>query len=370
MRIEFEKLEQRPGTHVVPVKMSREDLEVLAERMAGLNVKIAGREADLRSYAKEVREEVKGLEDQRDSVTTQYRAKRDPKAVSGLWGFDFNDTGDVACKKCIELHEKHPDTYAKAERYVDSESLIAAHGAQVDDGEGGYAPLFQHPLNPIWSRPLGTKWFVEPSSGDVFGPLLLEERDFQHELFPATVEIQPFSIAFESEAAIPLLTAEQVSAAEKKLRTAEKEEGEASGQAQDGEEVASVDEETHGECGLPLAWHPEPSEGEMREAEEAGRVFDACKGAMLRAADEAQKAQERRTEEEYGGDDVLDPETVYPCGKCNTPTFGRDLQKVNVDGEPKDFCFACEKGVGEAAVDPKPKKKAKKKAKGQQQPEA
>lgn len=351
MRIEFEKLEQRPGTRVVPLKMSREDLETLAEKMADVNTKIEVEESDLRRYTKQVRDRVKVLEDERHAITNTYKFKREPKPVEGLWGFEFENHGRASCRTCMQRHEKNEHAVVLFDKFDDLATLSAEHDSfEFDDGH-------KHPLMPQWERPLGTKWFVEPSSGDVFGPISVVERDLQKELQPEMREIEPFALAFDSETAVPLLDEKEVSAAEKKLKESEED-----------LKRESIAEDVHESCGLPQAWHPEPTEGELLAAEESGKPFDACKAAMLRAANEENAAQARRTQEKYGSDEALalSPDETYDCGRCGVPTFGRDLQPVTVDGKKTFACFACEQNLPQSDPEPekKPKKRAPRKRKG------
>ena len=339
MHVEFEKLEQRPGSHTVPVKMSREDLEALAEKMADVNVRIEAKEENLRAYAKEIREDIKRLEEQRHAITSTYRFKRDPKLVEGLYGFDFENHGQVSCKKCVERSEKDETADVLVGKFDDTEALTKAHE------EFEWAPEDKHVLVPVWERPLGTKWFVDPKTGDVFGPLQVTEKDLQKELPPPTQEFTPFQLTFDSETAVPILDAAQVSAAEKKLKETEAE-----------RERHAIAEEVHEDCGLPQAWHAMP-EGADPE------TFDGCKQAMIVGANQANDEQARRTQEKYGADEVRDPESTYPCDNCRVETFGRDLQPVTIDGEQKFVCFSCEQNIPIGDAD-KPKPEEKKKRKG------
>ena len=334
MHVEFEKLEQRPGTHTVPVKMSREELEAVAEKMADVNVRIAAKEDNLRAYAKEIREDIKKLEEQRMAITSTYRFKRDPKPVDGLFGFDFENHGKVSCKKCIERSEKDETVDVLVGKFETAEELLKAHDEfQWADGE-------KHPAVPVWERPLGTKWFVDPKSGDVFGPLQVTEKDLQSELPPPTQEFHPFQLTFDSETAVPILDPQEHSAAQRKLRETEEE-----------QERHAVAEEVHEDCGLPQAWHTMPEDADPE-------TFDGCKQAILMSANQANEEQRRRTEEKYGGDIVLDPDTTYDCGKCAVPTFGRDLQSVTIGDKTVFVCFSCEQGIDRADQKPdKPQRK-------------
>lgn len=353
MHVEFEKLEQRPGSHTVPVKMAREELEALAERMADVNSSISAEENALRDHAARIRKRIKTLEEQRASITDTYHFKRAPKPVEGLWGFEFDNSGKVKCRTCLdrtakmdEEDDEQADMIRMARRaFATSEDLLAEHVEGKWVGE-------EHPALPVWERPLGTKWFVDPATGEVYGPIAITEKDLQKELVPETKEFEQFKITFDSETAIPILDPSQVSAAEKKLRDTE---------AVQERERHAIAEDVHEDCGLPDAWHVVP-EGENPE------TFDKCKAAMLRAANEANAEQQARTQEKYGKDIVLDPEATYPCGRCNVETFGRDLQPITIDDKQVFVCFSCESGVGRADQKPpekKAKKERKKKGKGE-----
>lgn len=367
--IEFEKLEQRPGTHVVPVKMTREELELLAEKMATVNTQIDAKESDLREYSKEVREDIKLLEQQRHAITATYRFKRDPKSVDGLWGFDFQDNGKVGCRTCIERKEKHPEQAAGVlEKFDNADDLLKAHDEHPwEDG-------MKHPSLTVWERPHGTKWFVDPNSGDVYGPMAATEKDLQRNLLPETKEFQPFQLSFDPENAVPILDPKQVSAAEKKIKETEAE-----------LEMTAIAEDVHEDCGLPQTWHVPPRadadcascgtiEGTRQQLprDEWATVWcsvhddrldlskiDYCKQAMKRGANEANKEQAARTEATYGKDNILDPDSTFPCGSCGVESFGRDLQAVTIDGAEKFVCFACEQNVAKDDQ-AKPKKKAPK----------
>lgn len=335
MRIEFEKLEQRPGTHTVPVKMTREELEDTAQKMSDLTTKIEAKEEDLRSYAKDAREEIKELEDERSATNRVYRFKREPKSIAGLWGIDAEDHGRVRCKVCVEKAEKAGTvgTFADAGSYETERALKKVHKALVfPDGEA-------HDYVPVWERPLGTKWFVQPEAGEVYGPLPVKEADLQKELpVPGTVEIKPFSLAFDVDTAVPLLDEKERSEAEAKIKSTEK-------AREDAVEEGLTD--LCPTCGLPLADHPELAD-------------DPCKAAMVKAADRANEEQAARTLETYGMDAVLNPEWVYKCSKCKTETFGKDLQPVTIDGERAFICASCEQGIPKGDQK-KPKRKKKEK---------
>jgi hypothetical protein len=338
MRIEFQNLEQRPGTHTVPVQMTREELEETAQKMSDFTTQIEAKESNLREYQKEMREEIKELEEQRSAANRTYRFRREPKSVEGLWGFDFEDHGVVRCKTCIERTEKGDNSeYA----------TTSAAGVESDADLLKMHESADHPMLAAWQRPLGTKWFVTPDTGDVFGPVAVTEADLQKELpAPATTEIAPFAIAFDAQTAIPLLNEAEVSAAQQKLKASEKV-----------TEEAPASDDGCPQCGLPLADHPVIGDD---------GPTDPCKEAMKLNAQRLQDDQEERTNEKFRGDVVLMPDQTYDCGVCKTPTFGKDLQQVNTPEGMKFVCFACEQNVQKAAPAPAPeKKKRSRKKKGE-----
>lgn len=352
-RIEFEKLEQREGTHTVPVKMTREELEEVASQMSDLTTRIEAREKELRDFQKEMREAIKQLETERSAQNNIYRFKREPKPVAGLWGFDFEDHGTVKCRTCFERDQKldngEPEDGGGVNSYNTDAELVAAH-EQDTVGEA-------HQIIALWQRPLGTKWFVDPNTGDVFGPVMIVEKDLQRELLPETKTIEPFALQFDVDSAVPLLDANQVSAAEAKLRETEK----GIDRANDDTTAACPD------CGLPLIDHEGTLDGGGATITVQG---DPCKTAMLVNADRANKEQAKRTEERYGADATLEPDQTYGCGKCGTSTFGKDLQPVVIDGKGEFVCFSCEQGIQKDVPAAEPKKKRTRKPKKQGEAQA
>lgn len=338
MRIEFQDLEQRPGTHTVPVKMTREELEDTAQKMSEFTTRIEAREESLKSYTKEMRDEIKEYEQKRSAANRTFRMQREPKTVAGLWGFDFKDNGKVRCKTCVERVEKGDDNSDYATQ--------AAAGADEAQALADTHATADHPFLSVWERPLGTKWFVVPEKGDVFGPVAVTEKDLQKELpAPATTEIAPFAIAFDVDSAIPLLNEAEVSSAQKKLKETEA----GIDRTQDDTTQACP------QCGLPLLDHPDGSQD-----------GDPCVAAMKVNATRLAQEQEKRTDSKYGSDVVLNPDDTYNCAECNTPTFGKDLQPVQTADGQKFVCFACEHKVGRGAPaaeeqPEKPKKKRRSK---------
>lgn len=321
-RFEFEKLEQRIGSHSVPVPLDAREIAETLQTLMSLQLTIESEEQAWNALQRQRSERKKELHEALKEVTAAYRERKRPKEVDGLWGFDFDAKDNPVCETCGVAAEEHTPENTECRK------------------------------RPKQEFPLGQKWFVRPETGEYWGPFAVTSADMQEKLpAPEFKRIDPFHLTIDTEqSGEKVLSEAEVSEAQQKL---DEEERAAQGsifdtarELVDENADAFSDDDKCEHCHQPLDWHDPAAK-------------DPCGSALVKAADELQAAQERRTQEKYGSDRVLEPEVIYNCEReeCGAPTFGRDLQPVNIDGEKKFVCFTCESALALEAQRPAEKTK-------------